>query len=344
MRIRTFAAALLASWLILGTGARAQTAQSRANDAAYHEAIGRALQEFNLGHWTEAKVFFREAHARKPSARTLRGIGLACYESRNYVEAIDFLGQSLQSSVQPLTPDMRLAATKLIEQSRQFVMRVEVELAPKSAELFVDGKPVKLAADGSTLLDPGEHELSAIAAGYTTVQRRVNTEGGSERQLHFVLKPKSGAVAAASVPAPRPAAPPLVAAPEAAEPQPKLALTEVEAEPGSESESESDSGSDSLLPWLAIGGSVAVAATGGVLLGLGLSDKAAVEGTRDAGSWPDKKSASERSVPLQTAGGVLLGVGVAGLAASLAWQLWPSEEQGVSLQVGPGALTVRGRL
>jgi len=341
MRIRTFAAAQLASWLILGTAsAEAQTAQTRANDAAYHEAIGRALQEFNLGHWTEAKVFFREAHARKPSARTLRGIGLACYESRNYVEAIDFLGQSLQSGVQPLTPDMRSAATKLIEQSRQFVMRAEVELAPKNAELFVDGKPVKLAADGSTLLDPGEHELSAIAAGYTTVQRRVNTEGGSERQLHFVLKPKSGAVAAASVPVPQRAAAPVVAAPEAAEPQPKLALMEVEAEPAPES----DSGSDSLLPWLAIGGSVAVAATGGVLLGLGLSDKAAVETTRDGGSWPNKKSANERAVPLQTAGGVMLGVGVAGLAASLAWQLWPSEEQAVSLQVGPGAVTLRGRL
>jgi hypothetical protein len=325
MRIRTLDAILFAGWLIFGgAGAHAQSSQARAEDAAaYHDAIGRALQEFNLGHWTEAKVFFREAHARRPSARTLRGIGLASYESRNYVDAIDYLGQALVSSVQPLTADMRNAATKLIEQSRQFVMRAEIELSPNAAELFVDGKPVRLASDGSTLLDPGEHELSVVAAGYTTLQRRVNTEGGSSRQLHFVLKPK-----------------PVVAARVASEVQPHVvrlheAAPEPEPEPGSDSES--------LLPWLAIGASVAVVATGGVLLGLGLADKSAVEDTRDGGSWAAKKSANERAVPLQMAGGVMIGVGVAGLAASLAWQLWPEDERALTLYVAPGGLTLRER-
>jgi hypothetical protein len=328
MRIRTLDAILVAGWLILGSAsAHAQSSRAGAGDAAYHEAIGRALQEFNLGHWTEAKVFFREAHARRPSARTLRGIGLACYESRNYVEAIDFLGQALVSSVSPLTADMRSAATKLIEQSRQFVMRAEVELSPKNAELFVDGKPVRLAADGSTLLDPGEHELSVIAAGYDTSQRRVNTEGGSSRQLHFVLKPKLVLAAQAATEVHPDHVNPSVPSPV---PLPVPA-------------SNSDSDSESLLPWLAIGASVAVAATGGVLLGLGLSDKAAVEDTRDGGSWANKKSASERAVPLQTAGGVMIGVGVAGLAASLAWQLWPSEERGPTVYVAPGSVVLRER-
>jgi hypothetical protein len=324
MRIRTLDAIVFAGLLVFG-GASAQAQSARAEDAAYHDAIGRALQEFNLGHWTEAKVFFREAHARRPSARTLRGIGLACYESRNYVDAIDFLGQAIVSSVQPLTADMRNAAAKLIEQSRQFVMRAEIELSPKTAELFVDGKPVRLAGDGSTLLDPGEHELSVIATGYATLQRRVNTEGGSSRQLHFVLKPKV-----------------VVAAQATSEVQPNVVRLH-EREPAPATATEPDSDSESLLPWLAIGASVAVAATGGVLLGLGLADKAAVEDTRDGGSWAAKKSASERAVPLQLAGGVMIGVGVAGLAASLAWQLWPEEERGVALYVAPGALTFRER-
>jgi hypothetical protein len=317
MHTSTLDAILLAGWLSLGAASvHAQASQARAEDAAYHEAIGRALQEFNLGHWTEANVFFREAHARRPSARTLRGIGLASYESRNYVDAIDFLGQALASSVQPLTTDMRNAAMKLIEQSRKFVMRAEVDLSPKNAELFVDGKPVRLAADGSALLDPGEHELTVTAAGFHASQRRVNTEGGSSRQLHFVLEPK-----------------PVVPAQAASEVQPALVPAT----------SATDSDSESLLPWLAIGASVAVAATGGVFLGLGLSDKAAVEGTRDGGAWASKKSASERAVPLQTTGGVLIGVGVAGLAASLAWQLWPSEEHALTLSVAPGGLEFRER-
>jgi hypothetical protein len=321
MRRRIIDAAFLATWLSLQTFVA--QAQSRQDDAAYHEAINRALQEFNLGHWTEAKVFFREAHARKPSARTLRGIGLACYESRNYVEAIDYLGQALENRVQPLTAEMRAAANKLIEQSRRFVMRAQIELSPKNAALFVDGKPVSLGADGSVLIDPGEHEISATAPGYATVQRRVNSEGGSERQLHFELSPQGSARAVS-----------------AAQPAPEATVAEapapLEAEPA-------DEGGSALLPWLAIGGSVAVAATGGVLLGLGLSDKAAVEDTRDGGSWSSKKSANDRAVPLQVAGGVMLGVGVAGLAASLAWELWPSDERESALLIGPGVLTLRER-
>jgi tetratricopeptide (TPR) repeat protein len=315
---KTVEATLFAVCLLFGPAGA--SAQSKRADAEYHEAITRALDEYNLGHWTEAKVFFREAHARKPSARTLRGIGLACYESRNYVEAIDYLGQALANSVQPLTPEMRNAALKLIEQSRQFVMRAEIELVPESAELFVDGKPVQLAADGSMLLDPGEHEISAIAPGYETAQRRVNTEGGSARQLHFVLKPRGARQQPLAAPR--------------SEVRSELALNRVDS---------AASDSESVLPWLAIGGSVAVAATGGVLLGLGLSDKAAVEGTRDGASWESKKGANDRSVPLQMAGGVALGVGLAGLAASLAWQLWPSDERAVSLQVVPGAATLRTR-
>lgn len=334
MRRRIIDAAFLAGWLSLQTVvAQAQARPAPATrgsaaageDSAYHEAINRALQEFNLGHWTEAKVFFREAHARKPSARTLRGIGMACYESRNYVEAIDYLSQALTNTVQPLTAEMRNAANKLIEQSKRFVMRASIELVPKNADLFIDGKPVSLAADGSVMLDPGEHEISAAAAGYATMQRRVNSEGGSERQLHFALSPQAGAREASS---------PKVS------PAPAGAVAEAPAPVDVE---EHDAEGSSLMPWLAIGGSVAVAATGGVLLGLGLSDKAAVEGSRAGGSWAEKKKANERAVPLQAAGGVMLGVGLAGLAASLAWQLWPSEENDVALDVGPGFVTFRER-
>jgi hypothetical protein len=322
MARRTIEATLVAVCLLAclaSAGARAQS-KSRGEDAEYHAAITRALEEYNLGHWTEAKVFFREAHARKPSARTLRGIGLACYESRNYVEAIDYLGQALASSVQPLTAEMRSAAQKLIDQSRQFVMRAEIQLRPASAELFVDGKPVQLGADGSMLLDPGEHELSAVAPGYETAQRRVNTEGGSARQLHIVLKPQGARKQPVAAPG--------------GEVQSDLALSDSGA-------TQAPTDADSVLPWLAIGGSVAVAATGGVLLGLGLSDKAAVEGTRDGASWQSKKGANDRSVPLQMAGGIALGAGIAGLAASLAWQLWPAEERAVSVRLGPQGATVR---
>ena len=296
-----------AACLVCGIALSDVPVEAQAQRSPYQEAIARALQEFNLGHWTEAKVFFMQAHVLKPSARTLRGMGLASYESRNYVEALDYLQQALASVVQPLTPDMRSAAVRLIDQSKQFVMRVEVDLEPAAAELLVDGKPVRVAADGTILLDPGEHELTVLASGFDPLRRRVNTEGGSQTRLHFVLTP-------------RPTAPVTVVQPalELTPPQPSAASPSTRPEPAEES--------GSIAPWLVMGGGVAIAAGGGVLLALGLSAKAEVENARDGGDWSDAESANGRAVPLQTAGGVMLGVGAAAFAAGLAWQLWPSAE------------------
>jgi hypothetical protein len=277
---------LLASALAC-VAVRGHAQEDRAD--GYQESIAKALQEFELGHWTEAKVFFLRAHAIRPSARTLRGVGLACYESRNYVEAIDHLTEAMASTVQPLTPAMHKAAADLIAEARQFVMLAHIELEPATAELRIDGKLVKVAADGSALLDPGEHELSASAPGYERLRRRVNTEGGSETQLHLVLQPLAAATQPLASDFDAPAA------------------------------LESDAGS--VAPWLVIGGSAALAVAGGVLLGLGLSDKAAVEDVQDGDEWADHQPAYSRSVAFQTAGGIMLGVGVAGVAAGLAWKL-----------------------
>lgn len=308
---------ILAATLAVAAAApiKAQTSSGSDADRVYHDAITRALQEFDLGHWTEAKVFFREAHARKPSARTLRGIGLACYESRNYVEAIDYLEQALASSVQPLTPEMRTSATRLIEQSRQFVMRAQIEVQPANAEVRVDGKLAKLGAGGALLLDPGEHELSVSAAGYAPLRRRVNSEGGSAQQLHLALKPRAEAPGAAQ----------LTAAPdEALEP-------------------ESQTPSRSIAPWFVIGGSGAVAIAGGVLLGIGLSEKAAVEDVKDGARWSAQKAAADRAVPLQAAGGVMLGLGLAGVAAGVIWQLSNGAEETLAVSVSPTGVNVLQR-
>ena len=297
--------------------AAASHAQPRASDSGYQDAIDRALQEYNLGHWTEAKVFFQQAHALKPSARTLRGIGLASYESRNYVEALEYLQQALASTVQPLTADMRASTTRLIALSRQFVMHAEVELEPADAELRVDGKTVQLGADGAVLLDPGEHEFTVLAPGYETLRRRVNSEGGRQTTLHLVLAPKHGVVPEAPLPAPPPAAAEMV--------------------PVEDSQAAEAGGS--IAPWLVAGGGVALAAAGGVVLGLGLAAKADVEGVEDGASWRASESANDRSVPMQVAGGILLGVGLAAATAGLSWALWPAADSD-QVAVRPSGLGV----
>lgn len=279
-------------------------------DPAYLAVIDKALLAFNQGHWTEAKVFFAEAHALQPSARTLRGLGLASYESRSYVAAIEYLEQAMVSQVHPLTPEMRMLAAELVAEARQFVTRVHVVLSPSRATLRVDGRPAQYTADGTILLDPGEHELLAMAAEFRPMRRRVESEGGRELRVRMVLERKpisrgrGGATAFASA----------------------------------------DS-HDSTGPWLVVAGGGVLAAAGAVVLGYGLSAKAEVEEAGADSDYDSVREAHESAVPLQVAGGIMLGVGVAGVLTGLALRYWPERREHVpagAVALGPQGVTWSG--
>src|SRR3954452_13107151 len=72
----------LAAWRS-PSGARADARQ----DAAYEAAIAEAVAHFSAAHWSEARALFLRAHEIKPSARTLRGLGVVEFELGHYAEA-----------------------------------------------------------------------------------------------------------------------------------------------------------------------------------------------------------------------------------------------------------------
>ncbi|MCC7381603.1 MAG: tetratricopeptide repeat protein [Deltaproteobacteria bacterium] len=82
-----------------------------------------------------------------------------------------------------------------------------------------------------------------------------------------------------------------------------------------------DRGGPSLAPWLVIGGTAAVAITGGVLLGVGKSDASSVENAPQGTAFSDVSGAADRAPVLMTTGTILIGVGVAGAAAGVWWLL-----------------------
>jgi hypothetical protein len=302
---------VLMAWVAVPAIGSGQAATVAIDDETYQAVIDKALLAYNQGHWTEAKVFFAQAHAIQPSARTLRGLGLASYESRSYVDAIDYLDQALVSHVHPLTPEMRMLAAELISEARQFVTRLRVELSPARATLRVDGKTVRRARGGVILLDPGEHELLAVADDFRPMRRRIESEGGRELRLRMVLARRFAGGSSSS----------------------ETALASA-AEPQAEARS--------LAPWILVGGSAALAAGGGIVLGLGLAAKAEVERAELNSNYARVRSAHERSVPLQAAGGVMLGLGVAGVVAGLAWEYWPAvgqEREGSHVRLRPDGLS-----
>jgi tetratricopeptide (TPR) repeat protein len=327
MRARTF----LGFGLMVGLACaqvqpvRAQAAAAPANaEQNYDELIRQAVTEFSLGHWTEAKVFFARAHARNPNARTLRGLGLSCYEARSYVEAIGYMEQALASQSQPLTPAMREDLTRLLGQSKQFVSRAVIEVEPPTAGLVLDQKPLQRAADGSVLLDPGEHELTVKAEGYEVAHRSLTAEGGNPVSLRVELRALPGEVATR----PELMAPPSATA--SAEPRPARGVEREE----------------SILPWVIVGVGGAVAIAGGVFVGVAAGDKAHVESPKKDATWNDLEGDYKQAKTFFPLGFTLIGVGVAGAAAGLAWKFWPSSERqsaGLKLRVAPGAASLQYR-
>lgn len=306
--------------LVLWHGALAVSAQPRSADPAaynspqYKELVQRALQEYDLGHWSEARVFFAKAHELAPNARTLRGLALVSYESRRYVDTIRFGEQALTNQVQPLTPTLRGQLQQFVEQARSFVAHARIVTKPADAELRIDGVTAARGEDGALALDAGTHELVVTAAGYDAQTRTLNVEGGSDVRFDIALTREVVA---------------------AAEPQ---------SEPSSQAEVPAAHGGGSVGPWIVIGVSAAVAVGGGVLLALGAADKAKVENAPQNTPWREVESAYERAPTFLNVGWALAGVGVAGLAAGLTWKLLATDDgrEHVTLRLSPTDLKVSG--
>ena len=292
----------------------------------YREFIRRALEEYGLGNYPEAKLYFSDAHAVFPNARTLRGLALTEYALRDYVAAARYFEQSLANQVQPLSPDLRNGATDFLAQARRFIAHVKVSVEPSSAEVRIDERPVVRGEDGSVLLNPGVHELVASAPDRETVTRRWSVEAGARTRLDITL-PARGV---AATPA---AALPPTAATASAPVEPRVAPA---GDPAGDD-------SKSVAPWIVIGVSGALAIAGGVLLGLTAADIGTVEDARKGTEWADVKPAYDRTPAVSIAGFSMLGLGLGGVAAGLAWQLWPEERaETLSLRPSPTGAMLRG--
>jgi hypothetical protein len=188
----------------------ASAVQTAAVNADYDVVLNKAVLEFDVGHWSEAKAFFLRAHSLRPSARTLRGLALTSYELRLYVAALTYLRQALASSERPLTQDMREHAQATITDCESFITYKALALEPKNATVRVDGEPPVFDAHGAVMLDPGEHEIRAQAAGFEPWARAVVANGGDQGVLDIKLtelkKREVPVPLAASVAAPAPPA------------------------------------------------------------------------------------------------------------------------------------------
>lgn len=307
-------------WTV-AAGTRAQQPES----AEYRELVAQALDEYQRGNFSEAKVYFSQAHALSPSARTMRGLGLSAYEMRDYVDAIGWFERALEATVRPLTGTMREEATRLLDRSGTFVSRLRVYVSPDNAVIRIDSQPVQKDADGMVLLGPGTHELVAEAPDHEPLTRSVRTVSGERIRLDLALSPR-----------------------ETGEKTPELALADSEPQTEeSAAQRVDDDGSSRAGPWIVIAASGTVAVTGAVLLAVALDAKDTVE--HPTGDTPQyDQAADERVLPMSTAGIAALAIGGAGLIGGFVWLLTSAGEperaaNSPHFELTPSGVRVRGR-
>jgi hypothetical protein len=164
-------------------------------DADTARLIADAVAEYDAGRFEEARALFRSAHARSPNARTLRGIGMASFDLRDYVEATRTLDESLREKRRPLTAEQRRQVEALLARAETFIGRFTPRVDPPDAVLLVDGRPPRIEADGTVLLSFGHHRFTARCAGCTPDEKGVDLEvvGGERSPVELMLARASSA-------------------------------------------------------------------------------------------------------------------------------------------------------
>ena len=195
-----------------------EAARAQNKGDGYSQVIQNAVVEFDAGNWAEARVLFEQAHTLRPSARTLRGMGMASFEIKEYVRAEKELNASLVDLRSPLAEAQRHEVLALLLRLERYIGKLVVHTSPPEAHptVTLDGSRVE-AGIAEMKVDLGRHELSVQAPGYRPLNRTVTIEGGKTQQLELSLTPldldaRAAQAAAAGTGAPEAAAPDPVAA------------------------------------------------------------------------------------------------------------------------------------
>lgn len=153
------------------------------------DLIKDAVAEYDARHFEEARALFRRALAIEPTARTLRGIGMAAFELRDYVDATRALSAALTEPRRPLTAEQREHVRALLARAQAFVGQFTLNVTPSDGQLTVDGRAITREADGTVLLSFGHHLLVLRCSTCAPVERAVDVAGGEQLTLVIAALP-----------------------------------------------------------------------------------------------------------------------------------------------------------
>ena len=193
MRLAALYCTALAAFALMTTaisGAAAQSVDgaSGREPPEYREIVKQGTQEFELGNFAEARSLFERAHVMFPNARTLRALGLAEFELRNYPAASRHLKEALASDVKPLSAEARHSTESVLRRTNAFLGEVRLEIDPPGATVLLDGQPLENPTE-ELVLPVGDHLFEFTATGRATQRRTLSIVGGEKQSVRVVLTP-----------------------------------------------------------------------------------------------------------------------------------------------------------
>jgi len=157
----------------------------------YRNLINAALDEYEAHNFVEARALFMQAHIAYPNARTLRGLGMAEFELKNYPDSVRSLEAALASPVRRLEGDLLQQTQDLLARARRFVARYTLHLTPAVSDglhLVLDQEPITPGPNLSLMLPIGEHVLLVQAPGYFEEKRTLSIKAAEDRTLPIELR------------------------------------------------------------------------------------------------------------------------------------------------------------
>jgi hypothetical protein len=305
--------------------ARAQTPEDRA--AA--RALGtEAVQLADAGNCAAAIPKFEAAEKLYHAPTTLERLGECQIKVGHLIAGTENLNRVVHEPLPPNAPQPFVAAQTAAAQllaaatPRIAKLRVHVDGAPADqVAVTVDGARVPSALlDDNRPTDPGEHEVSATAPGFTKATTRVVLVDGGQQGVTLTLQVDPNARSAAATTGPTaPAAPP-EGAPQASNP-PAAQASSVPPQPGTPAppppagESHGSSSTAGIV-LLSIG--VAGVAVGSIFGGLALGTKSKLDSACPNKGCPATSQSDIDSLSTQAwVSNIGFGVGIAGAVVGI---------------------------
>jgi hypothetical protein len=155
--------------------------------------VGDALVAYEAGRASFKESDFATCHAKMKKAfdlsknpRLLRNLSTCSAKQRKYAQAIREAELALELG--ELSTEAVANLRESLEFWRTFVARATVKVTPASAEVLVDGVPVKLTEGRGTVdLDIGKHEVQASAKSFLALVKPLEVRDTDAHLFEFAL-------------------------------------------------------------------------------------------------------------------------------------------------------------